>query len=56
MTAKMRFTKAEILEAFAREDRSYRLGLLCTHWIRDVERYTPTASELAAYRWRPMGS
>jgi hypothetical protein len=48
MTAKMRFTKTEILEAFAREEKSYRLGLLCTHWIRDVERYTPTAAELAS--------
>jgi hypothetical protein len=47
MTAKMRFTKAEILGAFAREDKSYRLGLLCTHWIRDIERYTPKAAELA---------
>lgn len=47
MAAKMRFTKAEILEAFAREDRSYRLGILCTHWIRDVERYAPNAAALA---------
>ena len=43
----MRFTKAEILSAFEREDRSYRLGMMCTHWIRDVERYTPTAAKLA---------
>jgi hypothetical protein len=47
MTAKIRFTKAEILEAFAREDRSYRLGILCTHWIRDVEQYAPNAATLA---------
>ncbi len=39
MAAIMRFTKAEILQTFSREDRSYRLGILCTHWIRDVERY-----------------
>ena len=47
MTAKIRFAKAEILRAFAREDRSYRLGILCTHWIRDVERYAPNAAALA---------
>jgi hypothetical protein len=47
MTAEMRFTKSEILAAFAREDRSYRLGIMCTHWIRDVERYTPNAAGLA---------
>jgi len=44
----MRFTKLEILAAFEREDRSYRLGILCTHWIRDVERYTPNAASLAS--------
>jgi hypothetical protein len=43
----MRFTKAEILAAFEREDKSYRLGMMCTHWIRDVERYTPNAATLA---------
>lgn len=47
MTSQMRFTKAEILQTFEREDRSYRLGILCTHWIRDVERYTPNAAALA---------
>jgi hypothetical protein len=44
----MRFTKAEILAAFEREDRSYRLGMMCTHWIRDVEHYTPNAAELGS--------
>jgi hypothetical protein len=47
MAANMRFTKAEILQAFAREDRSYRLGILCTHWIRDVEHYAPNAAAVA---------
>jgi hypothetical protein len=42
----MRFTKTEILTAFEREDESYRLGMMCTHWIRDVERYTPSAADL----------
>jgi hypothetical protein len=48
MTMPARFTKAEILSAFEREDRSYRLGMMCTHWLRDVERYTPSAMELAS--------
>jgi hypothetical protein len=43
----MRFTKTDILAAFEREDRAYRLGMMCTHWIRDVERYTPSAADLA---------
>lgn len=43
----MRFTKAEILQALEREDRSYRLGLLCTHWIRDIDCYAPSAASLA---------
>jgi hypothetical protein len=44
----MRFTKTDILAAFEREDKSYRLGMMCTHWIRDVERYIPNAADLAA--------
>jgi hypothetical protein len=44
----MRFTKTEILAAFEREDKSYRLGMMCTHWIRDIERYTSNAADLAA--------
>jgi hypothetical protein len=58
----MRFSKVDILQAFEREDRSYRLGIMCTHWIRDVERYTPNASDLAptlimkaAGRWISYG-
>jgi hypothetical protein len=44
----MRFTKPELLATFAREERCYRLGLLCTHYIRDVEHYEPNAADLAA--------
>ncbi len=44
----MRFSKTEIIQTFDREDRSYRLGMMCTHWIRDVERYAPSAAGLAA--------
>jgi hypothetical protein len=58
----MRFSKADILQAFEREDRSYRLGIMCTHWIRDVERYKPNAADLApalsmqaAGRWISYG-
>jgi hypothetical protein len=43
----MRFTKGEILKTFEREERSYRLALMCTHWIRDVECYAPNASALS---------
>lgn len=39
----MRFTKAEIRDYFDREDRSYRLAMLCTHWIRDTAPFTPSA-------------
>jgi hypothetical protein len=39
----MRFTKAEIRDYFDREDRSYRLAILCTHWIRDTAPFTPSA-------------
>jgi hypothetical protein len=28
----MRFTKAEVIEAFDPEDMSYRLAILCTYW------------------------
>lgn len=44
----MRFSKTEILQTFEREDKSYRLGMMCTHWIRDVERYAPNAAGLAS--------
>jgi hypothetical protein len=47
VTQTLRFNKGEILNVFEREDRSYRLALLCTHWIRDVERYAPNAATLA---------
>lgn len=38
----MRFSKTEILDYFAREDRTYRLAILCTHWIRDTAPFTPS--------------
>src|SRR5947209_5802280 len=41
----MRFTKSEILESFNRQSRSYRLAILCTHWLQDAARYKPSAAE-----------
>jgi hypothetical protein len=43
----MRFTKVEILDAFDRQDRSYRLALLCTDWLRDAAPFRPSAIEEA---------
>jgi hypothetical protein len=43
----MRFAKTDVLESFDRQDRSYRLALLCTYWIRDTAGYKPSASEQA---------
>src|SRR5437764_3060453 len=39
----MCLTKAEILDYFNREDKNYRLAILCTHWIRDTAPFTPSA-------------
>jgi hypothetical protein len=43
----MRFAKTDVLESFDRQDRSYRLALLCTYWILDTAGYKPSASEQA---------
>jgi hypothetical protein len=43
----MRFAKTDVLESFDRQDRSYRLALLCTYWIRDTAGHKPSASEKA---------
>ena len=43
----MRFAKTEVLEWFDRQDRTYRLALLCTNWIRDIRGYKPSSSEEA---------
>lgn len=39
----MRLKKDEILDYFHREDKNYRLAILCTHWIRDTAPFTPSA-------------
>jgi hypothetical protein len=40
-------SKSAVLEALDREDRSYRLALLCSNWIRDAAHYTPSAAHEA---------
>ncbi len=39
----MRLKKVEILDYFNREDKNYRLAMLCTHWVRDTGPFTPSA-------------
>jgi hypothetical protein len=51
----MRFTKAEILDYFNREDKNYRLAILCTHWIRDTAHFTPSAISEANSLWMKVG-
>src|SRR6266849_7462257 len=43
----MRFTKTEIVESLDRDERSYRLAMLATHWLRDTARFKPSAAEQA---------
>jgi hypothetical protein len=39
----MRFTKSEILEEFVRQDRSYRLAIIASHWLQGGRQYKPSA-------------
>jgi hypothetical protein len=57
----MRFTKTEILAEFDRQDRSYRLAIISTHWLQGGAQYKPSAAEEArglrmqfADRWVPF--
>jgi hypothetical protein len=43
----MRFTKSEILEEFVRQDRSYRLAIIASHWLQGGGQYKPSAVEEA---------
>jgi hypothetical protein len=43
----MRFRKPEILEEFARQDRSYRLAVIASHWLQGGAQYKPSAGEEA---------
>src|SRR5260370_35324010 len=43
----MRFTKSDVLECFDREDRSYRLAIICSHWLQGGAQYEPSAAEEA---------
>jgi len=43
----MRLNKTEILDYFDREDKNYRLAMLCTNWIRDTAPFTPSVTSEA---------
>jgi hypothetical protein len=43
----MRFTKSEILDEFTRQDRSYRLAIIASHWLQGGGQYKPSAVEEA---------
>ncbi len=43
----MRFTKADILQEFDRQDRSYRLAIISSHWLQGGAQYKPSAIEEA---------
>jgi hypothetical protein len=43
----MRFTKSEILDEFTRQDRSYRLAIISSHWLQGGTYYKPSASNEA---------
>lgn len=43
----MRFTKPEILEEFARQDRSYRLAIIASHWLQGGNQFKPSAADEA---------
>lgn len=43
----MRLTKADVIECFEKRDRSYRLAIMCTHWLRDSSQYEPSAIDEA---------
>ena len=40
----MTVTKSEVIECFSKRDQSYRLGYLCTHWLRNSAPYEPSAA------------
>jgi hypothetical protein len=43
----MRFTKSEVIDEFVRQDRSYRLAIISSHWLQGGARYAPSAIEEA---------
>jgi hypothetical protein len=43
----MRFTKSEVLDEFVRQDRSYRLSIISSHWLQGGARYKPSAADEA---------
>jgi hypothetical protein len=47
----VRFTKSDILEGFERQDRSYRLAIISSHWLQGGQQYKPSASDEARGLW-----
>jgi hypothetical protein len=43
----VRFAKSEIIAEFDRQDRSYRLAIISTHWLQGGTQYKPSAAEEA---------
>jgi hypothetical protein len=41
----MRFTKSHLLERLEQQERSYRLAILASHWLRGGSQYKPSAIE-----------
>ena len=47
----MRFTKAEVLDMFRRQDAAYRLVIVASHWLRHTTSFKPSAVEEARGLW-----
>jgi hypothetical protein len=43
----VRFTKTDLLDEFVRQDRSYRLAIIASHWLQGGSQYKPSAIEEA---------
>jgi hypothetical protein len=43
----MRFTKSEVIDELTRQDRSYRLAVISSHWLQGGSRYAPSAIDEA---------
>lgn len=57
----MRFSKADVLDVFGRQDAAYRLAILASHWLRGATNYKPSAADEArnlameaAGKWIPF--
>lgn len=43
----MRFTKSDVLHEFSRQDQSYRLAIIASHWLQGGGQYVPSAVQEA---------